>query len=58
MVAPNPAATTLFLVFINSILVGRPKDLVSTLRPIEDQASFTLMKAFYRHLGSGEFTAE
>lgn len=41
-----------------AFLLAGARTVVSTLWPIEDQASFTLMKAFYGHLGAGEFIAQ
>jgi CHAT domain-containing protein len=41
-----------------AFLLAGARTVVSTLWPVEDQTSFTLMKAFYRHLGSGESIAE
>jgi CHAT domain-containing protein len=41
-----------------AFLLAGAKTVVSTLWPIEDQTSLTLMQSFYRHLGNGDSPAD
>lgn len=41
-----------------AFLLAGARTVVSTLWPIDDQTSFVLMQAFYRHLGTGESSAD